>query len=498
MWKRLTDAKFLTWVMVVGGLFLRVWHYLANHTIWYDESVLLVNVMEKDFAGLLGPLHHAVAAPPLFVWLLKSIHLTVGDMPYAWRAVPFVFSVIGLLVMARLARRVLDPAAAVLAVGLVAVSDAAVWLGCCVKPYAGDAAIATALLLYLCASEGWPVTKRLLILAAVTPPLICFSYTSMFTVGALLLALLPSVWKSGPRGWLTWLLAGAVIAGTLAWLYFNPMKAQRDPALFEEWHAYFLNYDEPFPLRISKSDEPILVPPLLGVPLWLVKSTLGVFQQACNPSGFVLGLLAPLGVWGLWRSGKREIVVACVGVFVLAIVAAAAKAYPFGQHRLSFFLAPAAIMLGSAGVGVIIRRWKWIGIGLAVLLFVVADGLALSHLPFPWFQPDAASVRKYVQEHRQPGDVVLSADADADAAKFKRGNYLYFFFGELKPLAAGAEVPVGGRAWVVMDHYTSKERRTVIESTLGPLGFELVEEKQYGTDDDPGSQAAAYLYVRKK
>ena len=53
MWKRLTDAKFLTWFLVAGGLFLRVWHYLANHTIWYDESVLLVNVMEKDFAGLL-------------------------------------------------------------------------------------------------------------------------------------------------------------------------------------------------------------------------------------------------------------------------------------------------------------------------------------------------------------------------------------------------------------------------------------------------------------
>ena len=60
MWRTLTDARFLIRLFVAGGLFLRVWHYVANHTIWYDESVLLVNVMEKDFAGLLGPLHHAV------------------------------------------------------------------------------------------------------------------------------------------------------------------------------------------------------------------------------------------------------------------------------------------------------------------------------------------------------------------------------------------------------------------------------------------------------
>lgn len=488
MWRLLTDVKFLTWVMVAGGLFLRVWHYVADHTIWYDESVLLVNVMEKDYAGLLGPLHHAVAAPPLFVWLLKSIHLAVGDVSYAWRAVPFLFSVAGLLLTVPLARRVLDPAVAVLAIGMVAVSDAALWLGCCVKPYAGDAAIATALLLYLRASDSWPTAKRLLVLAALTPPAICISYTSMFVIGGLLLATLPAAWKGGTGSRLAWLAASAAAAGTLATLYFGPMKAQRDPNLFREWRLHFPDYVEP-----------------QSIPFWLLQATLGVFQEACNPSGFVLGLFAPVGVWALWKSGRREVAIACVGMFALAVAAAAVKAYPFGQHRLSFFLSPAAILLGCAGVQEVIRRVRPVGIGLAVLLFLAADGLALWHLIEPWHKPDAAGVRRYVQQHRQPGDVVLSDDAlpsedeivDGEVVRQVRGNYLYFFFGELKPLTAGADLSPGGRAWVVMDHHTPEERKVYIDERLRPLGFELVEEKTFGETHAPFFQSAVYLYVKR-
>jgi hypothetical protein len=460
----LTDGSFLVRVLVAGGLALRVWHYLANHTIWYDEAVLLVNVMEKDFAGLLGPMHHAVAAPPLFVWLLKLIHLAAGDVPYVWRLVPFAFSVLGLLLTVPLARRVLPPPAAVLAVGLVAVSDNHIWLGCCVKPYAGDDAVSTALLLFLAATGNWPAAKRLLVLAAVSPLLLCFSYTTVFVIPAMLFVLAPAAWRSGARGRLAWLLASATTAGTLAVLYFGPMTAQRVDSLVAEWQPHFLPHSDP-----------------VAAVGWVVQAVFGVFQQASNPSGVVLAALAPLGVWGLWRAGRREVATACVGMFGLAILAAAVKAYPFGQHRLSQFLAPAAVVLGAAGVEEIIRRWKWVGVTLAVLLVAVADGLSLAHLVSPWHRPDAKGVQRYVQAHRRPGDVVLSNE----------GNYLYFFVGELKPIeAGGAEVPVGGRAWVVMDFYNRQGRREYIDWRLRPLGFELVEDVEF-------FDAGVYLYVRK-
>lgn len=519
-WRTLTDARFLMWFVVAGGLALRVWHYAANHTIWYDESVLLANVMEKDFAQLAGPLHHEVAAPPLFVWLLKLIHLSGGDEPYLWRLPPFLFSVAGLLVTVPLARRLFPPHLAVLAVALVAVSDNHIWLGCCVKPYISDALVTTALLLHLLGTTHWPISRRLLVLAAATPVLFGFSYTATLGVGAVLLALAPAAGRGGTRGRITWVVAITVVAATAAVLYFGPVKAQRVPRLVEEWteRGYFPNYAEP-----------------LSLPWWVLKNVLGVCQYVCHPSGFVLGLLAPLGAWALWKAGKREVVIACVGLFVLALVAAAVKAYPLGQIRLSHFLAPAVLVLGVAGVQQLARWWgwigmqlawllglaqavlwrvwralvraarepnsaqsyrtpenhsqlprlgrwwEWLGVGLVLLLVAVADSVSLFHLYQPWSQPDAQAVKRYVMTHRQPGEAILSDE----------GNYIYFFHGEVKPIAAGgAEVPAGGRAWVVMDFYDDEQRRAYIDARLAPLGFECVESHSF-------REAGAYLYERK-
>lgn len=468
-WRTLTDARFLMWFVVAGGLILRVWHYAANHTIWYDESVLLANVMEKDFAGLVGPLHHEVAAPPLFVWLLKLIHLAGGDEPYLWRLPPFLFSVAGLLVTVPLARRLFPPHLAVLAVALVAVSDNHVWLGCCVKPYISDALVTTALLLHLVGTTHWPISRRLLVLAVAVPVLFGLSYTATLGVGAVLLALAPAAWWGGTRGRAAWVVAAAVAVATAAVLYLGPVKDQRVPRLVKEWteRGYFPSYADP-----------------LSLPWWTLKNVLGVCQYVCHPSGFVLGLLAPLGVRALWKAGKREVVIACVGLFALALVAATVKAYPLGQIRLSHFLAPAVLVLGVGGVGEIARWRKWVAVGLAVLLVAVADSISLFHLYRPWSQPDAQAVKRYVTQHRQPDEAILSDE----------GNYIYFFHGEVKSIATGgAEVPAGGRAWVVMDFHTDDERRAYIEQQqhLTELGFELKESHQF-------HEAGAYLYERKR
>jgi hypothetical protein len=123
--------------------------------------------------------------------------------------------------------------------------------------------------------------------------------------------------------------------------------------------------------------------------------------------------------------------------------------------------------------------------------------LSLYHLVRPWPVPQAAAVYRHVQQHRQPGDVILSDDASTAKVDEKRGNYRYFFYGELKPLSAGADVPVGGRAWVVMDHYGPEERTAYIEARLAPLGFVREGAFELGPASDPGAQAAAYLYVRR-
>jgi len=456
----LTDAKVWTVAFLVGGVFLRVWHYALNHVIWHDEAVLLANVITKNYGELLGPLEKAVAAPPFYLWLLKSVHLLCGDEPYIWRLLPLLAGIATLFATVPLARAVLTPQGASFAVGILAVSDTHVKLCNTVKPYTLDALITTLLLCGLVRTASWPLARRLFALAVVAPFALCTSYPSAFVVGGLLLAL----WPNDRRSFVAWLVAGAAILGTFALLYFGPIHNQRVGGLVAEWKNYYPPWADPWQL-----------------PGWFIKSVFGVFQDMCNPSGAALALVAPFGLLAFWRSERWRLAVALAGLFMAALAASAVRSYPFGQNRLMQFAAPAVGLLGARGVEVLARWRPWAGVALAVAVICVADGLSLWRALHPWEEPDARAVTAFVREHRRAGEPVLSDE----------GNYLYYFHGEIRPLSAGKDVPVGGRVWAVMDHHTPEVRHEYIDRHLVPLGFTRVGATEF-------FRAGAYLYERTR
>lgn len=459
------DPSRLTAVFVIGGLLLRLYHYALNHVIWYDESVLLANVLGKSFGQLLGPLDSEVAAPPFYLWTLKLIHLTFGDEPYVWRAFPLLAGCGMLLLLVPLARAVLTPYGAAFAVGLLAVSDEHIRQSNTVKPYTLDALFAAAVLYGLMRTEIWPLVRRQLALAVVSPFILCYSYPMAFVLGGVLL----SLWPRDRKSFIAWAVAGVAIAGTFAMLYFGPIRAQRVTGLVDGWERYFL------PIRDPQN-----------IPLWLVWNVFGVCQYACSPSGAALAVLTPFAAVAFWRSNHWRLTVAVGGLVAAVLAASAMRAWPFGQHRLMLFAAPAVYLLGAKGVELLAGSrtgWRrWLGVGLAVACIVVANGLCLWRMVHLWSEPDARGVTKYVREHRQPGEPVLSDE----------GGYLYYFHGEIRPLSAGKDVPVGGRLWAVMDHYTPEVRHAYIDDKLDKLGvFERVHAEEF-------TSAGAYLYERKR
>lgn len=92
------------WALVALGLALRLYHYGRNPAVWHDEAANIINVIQKNFGELLGPLSYSATGPPVFLWMQRAVVLALGDGTYALRLVSLLASCASLLLFARLAR----------------------------------------------------------------------------------------------------------------------------------------------------------------------------------------------------------------------------------------------------------------------------------------------------------------------------------------------------------------------------------------------------------
>src|SRR5262249_50677721 len=151
---------------------LRAYSLLSNPSIWHDEAALILNVLEKNFLELLGPLRFSEAAPPLFLWVERLVALMLGESPFALRLVPWLASCAALILLVPLARAVVPAAAVAWAVFLAAFSDKLLWHCCEAKPYALDVLAATVLALLYCRTQHWGLGRRLASFSLLCPLLI--------------------------------------------------------------------------------------------------------------------------------------------------------------------------------------------------------------------------------------------------------------------------------------------------------------------------------------
>src|SRR5262245_34465658 len=318
-WRRRVTPYILAGLLVLG-IGVRVRHYLAAPSYWYDEAFVLVNVFDKSFAELAGPLRCEQAAPPLFLWTFRALYITAGGSEWAMRAPAFLASVLAVLAMVPLARRVTG--GWLWAVGFAAVSQPAVFHTVCAKPYASD--LLATLLVYLCGVRLLRGTGqgRWLNVTAVAIIMPWYSYPSVFALGGLCLAL--GIEALRRRSWsaaasctllsLAW--AGSVAA---AWLLVG--RHQQSHHLEEYWQHGFLDCSSlPAAFR------------------WVVYHLYKIGDYGTTGMGVPLLLLGSVGAVVLARRSPTLLAM-LLGQLILAIGASAARLYPL-DDRLMFFATP--------------------------------------------------------------------------------------------------------------------------------------------------------------
>jgi hypothetical protein len=448
--RQATAGKPFPWVgsLLTLGIGLRGVHYLRNPSMWHDEAALILNVLDRSFVELLGPLTFSEAAPPLFLWLEKVVVGILGDGTYALRLLPLMASCLTLVGVVAVARRVLTPAAVPWAALLTAVSDRLLWHSCEAKPYATDALVAVSLMLLVVWGASRPLWQQLVAAGVATPVLIFLSYPACFLLGGLVLAWLPAVLRGRrlPEAVLYLVLLG-VLAGSFVLLLAGPVRAQRDETLRACWEDMFPPWNRP-----------ALVPGWLGVRLSEVA------RYAEEPVGNGLVGVAAVGGILLWRAGRRRLVVFLLAPIGLAALAALLGQYPLGATRVMVFAAPAVLLLTASGLPPTLdwlSRWGRAAPVCLIGLTLFPLGQAVYRVAWPWDRADADHAAAYVVAHRQPGEVVLGTNWEHD-------YYFRSLGAEYRAADRSPPRDVSGRVWLLATGKTEERRHGWLRDFAAP------------------------------
>ena len=257
------DAYRLSVVILVAlGIALRVREYASDRSLWLDESLLALNVLDRPLAQLFGHLSFNQAAPPGFLLVERASVALLGPSEYALRLFPLLCGIASLPLFVRFAQSLLRPPGALVALALFAVGDGLIYYSTEVKQYSVD--VAASLLVYVAAlSLRSPRLPRRRQAAWIVAGFVALSvsYAAAFMVAAVLIAMVvPAVLRSRLKRW------RAVDVATVLWTlgligafaYAAPRVSQ---ILASNEHSLLVR--APVPARPERGplDRPRLSPP---------------------------------------------------------------------------------------------------------------------------------------------------------------------------------------------------------------------------------------------
>jgi uncharacterized membrane protein len=378
--------------MALGSV-LRIRQLLVTRSLWVDEAFLALNVVERDFRGLLEPLDGEQGAPVGYLWLLRGMAVGLGPTE-TWLRLPSLVAGILLLPAAWvLARRIFGERVALATVVLVATSPGLIRYSVELKQYALDALLAVGLVLGALMVEESRGRRAVAGLVAAGAVAIWFSHAAVVVLaGVGLHLLLDAVRRRDVAHTRAVLSAGIVWAAALGVLYLVSLRElTQNDFLTSYWQAGFPSD----PLRPDRMIR------------WLWNSSadlLGTIGDFWLPHVGVATVVLAAGI-SIARGRGRH--VALLLAFLPGLMLAASlEQYPF-RGRLALFVVPFALML----LGSLLDQRSAAGtVAAAALLGVLAAGpvqTAIEETADPTLFAEARHVIEHVAGAREPHQGVL-------------------------------------------------------------------------------------------
>jgi hypothetical protein len=402
---------FLSWekaaaaLLIVLGAVLRLRQYLTGRSLWADEAMLALNIVERDFGRMFQVLDYDQGAPIGFLLVEKLFHVILGKHEFVLRLFPLLVGLTTLGLFYLLLKRTTSGAGLIVALALFAFNPRLIYYSSEVKQYILDVAVTILLLLAAAPLFRASLQKKDYVWLTLAGLLVLwFSHPAVFVLAGIGLALVINFLQRRDYLNLRFVIGvGIVWILEIALLYLLILNdLSQNPYMRDYWRGAFL----PMP---PWSD-----------PGWLTKNlneNIGI--QFGIPYAVLVVFFLMLVGWVMLWFHQRGDAIAFASILAVTTIASALQLYPVFE-RMILFLVPIGLILIGKTVEVIdqrVQRFQTLGAFFVIFL----AGYLL-------YGPVTTSLQNFVQpkffEHIRP-----SMETLRDA--WKDGDVLYVSYGAL-------------------------------------------------------------------
>ena len=408
--KFLYDRQIVPYIIIAFGVALRCIQYFSNRSLWADEAVLALNIINRSYLELMQPLDYDQGAPIGFLMIEKLAVQILGNNEYVLRLFPFVCGLGSLFLFYELSKKIISKLAIIIGLALFASLEYLVYYSSEVKQYSSDVAIA--LLLYLLLLPLVNQKQRLgqmIKFCLVGAIAIWFSHPSIFILASIgSNALLINFWqKNFSKVKNLLVIYSGWILSFVIFYFVSLINLTGNETLTTSWGDGFPNSTFDIVWMLDAFGKFFYKP--LGFSKWIDGLAIIIFLVGCI---------------SCWLRRKKILFFLLSPLFV-TFLASFLHQYPF-RSRLVLFLTPFVIFLIATGGSYILTKPRYspikiIGIFLVILLLWQPLAKAIDLIEEPLNESEIKPVLSYIKKHQQPGDVLYI---------YQRGIYQFQYYAE--------------------------------------------------------------------
>lgn len=486
-----------TALILLAGFLLRLRQYLTGRSLWLDEAMLALNIVNRDFGSLFQPLDYDQGAPIGFMLVEKTFNLIFGRHEFSLRLFQLLIGLASLWLFYLLLKRSTSGAGFWMALTLFAFNPRLIYYSSEVKQYIVDVAVTMALLLCALPLFQQASRKTFATLAVVGLLALWFSHPSLFVLAGIGLALFIFYFQKRDSINLRFTIGmGILWLVNLALLYSLTLSDLRNNSyIYEYWQGAFA----PSPPWSDWS--------------WYLTT----FQKNMDTQfgfSYAVGLIfiLMLAGWGVLFMQKRAFAITLAGILFFTLFASSLGLYPV-LERMGLFLVPIGILLIGKSLEIPAQRLRAYPIISTITLLALSGFVlygpvtrALEQFFTPKYFEHIRPTMGFLREWWKDGDSMFISYGAVPAFEFYAPMYALNHMTYTAGLREDYSDPDAileqiktfqghERFWVLISHVYEKgnfNEKDFLLSYLNQVGSKKREFRQ------PGTSVYLYLYDLSK